>query len=221
MRMSRICVALAAAATVGACGPKLLPLADVQQLQARDGSYGQDIYGVRRAAGENVPTMRGNQILEIRTFATETNDFGNEVAGQELPGSECLVKAEDAATRIRTPGALHVPLYGYRSPDMTVQCIRPGFKDSIASVTKFNLTAAQNQQAIANAAATGGIIGALVGVAVGAAVAAANDPTNDEFNYRAPRLLMRPGEGSESLPEDPPAEAEMASDDAEAPAVTE
>lgn len=210
---------LVAAVLVSACGPKLLPLSDVQQLQARDGSYGQDIYGFRRAAGEDVPTMRGNQIVPIRTFTVKTNDFGNEVADQEVADAECLVKAEDAEARIRTPGALHVPVYGYRSPDMTVQCIKPGYQDAVNLINKFNLTQQRKNQAVANAAASGGLIGALVGVAVTAAISAANDPKNDDFNYRAPKLFLRPGEGSEALPAPvDPLPAPEGTETAEAPA---
>jgi hypothetical protein len=177
-----------------------MPLSDVQQLNARDGSYGQDIYGKRRVSGEAVPTMRGNQVVEIRTFTAKTNDFGNEVADQEVAGAECLVKAEDAEARIRTPGALHVPLYGYRSPDMTVQCIKPGFRDAVSTVNKYNLTQAQRAQSINAAGAGAGLIGALVATAVNVAVAAANDPTDDDYNYISPKLLLRPGDGSAALP---------------------
>lgn len=193
-------VALAVLTT--ACGPKPLPLADAQQLRAADGSYGQDIYGVRRAAGEAVPSMRGNQVIQVRTYTVKTNDFGNEVADQEIAGAECLAKAEDSSVIVRTPGALTVPLYGMRSPDMTIKCIKPGFQDAIAVVEKFNLTQARKNQAVANAAASTGLIGLVVGVAVSAAIAVANDPENDEFNYVKPNLWLRPGEGSRSLVED-------------------
>ena len=194
---------VAVALLTSACGPKLLPLADVQQLQARDGSYGQDIYGFRRAAGEDVPVMRGNQVLAIRTFTAKINSFGNEVVDQEVAGAECLVRAEDSQTRIRTPGALHVPLYGFRSPDMTVQCIKPGFQDAVHAVTKFNLTQQKKTRAVRNAARSGGLLGALVGVAISTAIAVANDPEDDDFNYRAASLVLRPGEGSEALPDTP------------------
>ena len=200
LRCLKVMSAVACGLLLSACGPQLMPLSDVQQLKAADGSYGQDIYGFRRAQGENVPNMRGNQVVEIRTFTAKTNDFGNEVADQEIAGAECVVIAEDSQAKIRTPGALHVPLYGYRSPDMTVQCIKPGFQDAVNAIGKYNLTQAQRSQAISNAAASGGIIGALVGVAVNVAVAAANDPTDDDYNYIAPRLLLRPGQGSGSLP---------------------
>lgn len=198
--MKPVLFACAVATLLGACGPKLLPLADVQQLASRDGAYGQDIYGVRRAAGEPVPAMRGNQVVDIRTFTVKTNDFGNEVRDQEVAGAECLVKAENSEARIRTPGALHVPLYGYRSPEMTVQCVKDGFQDTINTIGTFNLSARQRQQAVTSAGASAGLIGLAVGLAVGAAIAASADETQDVFNYAAPSLLLRPGQGSDALP---------------------
>lgn len=198
--LPRAAAVVAVATLASACGgPKLLPLADAQQLKAADGSYGQDIYGVRRAAGEDIPNLQGNQVVQIRTFTVKTNDFGSQVNDQEIPGAECEIVAEDATARIRTPGALTVPIYGYRSPDMTVKCIKEGYADAVAVMTKFNLTQAQKNQAVANAAASGGLIGALVGVAVTSAIAAANDPKNDDYNYPPPRLWLRPGQGSPSL----------------------
>lgn len=213
--MKPVILACAVATLLGACGPKLLPLADVQQLQSRDGAYGQDIYGVRRAAGEPVPAMRGNQVVHIRTFTSRTNDFGNEVADKEMPGAECVVKAENSEARIRTPGALHVPLYGYRSPDMTVQCVKDGFQDAINTIGTFNLSAQQRQQAVANAGAGAGLIGLAVGLAVGAAIAASTDETQDVFNYASPKLFLRPGQGSGALPA-PAGELPQAQQQAEA-----
>lgn len=180
------------AAVAAACAPKPLPLVQVVSLEANDGSFGQDIYGKRRAAGDPVPPLRGNQVLNIRTYLAETNDFGNEVRGTEMAGAECEVKTDGGSARVRTPGAVHVPLYGYRTPQLSVQCVQAGFADGIVTVGTFNKTHAETMAI----AAQGGIIG----VVLGAAVNAASDITNDDFYYVPPAVLMRPGEGSGTLP---------------------
>lgn len=190
--MKPVIFACAVATLLGACGPKPLPLADVKQLQAADGSYGQDIFGKRRAAGEPVPTMRGNQLLEVRTYNVEDGSFGNEVAGTEIAGAECQVRAEDAATNVRTPGAVHVPLYGYRTPAISVVCTREGYANAITPIRTYNRTQAER--------AAAGSQGGLIGVLVTAAINAASDETNDVFNYVQPRILLRPGT-PEPLPE--------------------
>ena len=168
-----------------ACAEKPLPLADVQQLKAADGSYGQDIYGKRRAAGEPVPVMRGNQLLEIRSYTVKEGDFGTEVRDKEIAGAECLVQAEDASATVRTPGAMHIPLYGYRTPAISIACRKDGFANAIVPVRTYNVT--QSDRAAVGAQ------GGLIGVLVTAAINAASDETNDVYNYVAPDIRMRPG----------------------------
>ena len=192
MRILTKLLLLCFAGAAAACVAQPLPLTQVVSMEADDGSEGPDVYAGRRAAGQAVPALSGNQVLEIRTYLTEENSFGTEVRGAEMAGAECDVKGDGGSARVKTPGAVHVPLYGYRTPQLSVQCVRNGFQDGIVSVGTFNLTHAQTMQI----ASQGGIVGVLLG----AAVNAASDITNDEFRYVQPSILMRPGEGSGALP---------------------
>ena len=184
-------------AGLSACGTPPLPLADVAVIKAADGSTdGMDIYAVRRAAGEQVPALRGNQIVEVRTYLPKTNDFGQEVPGQEIAGALCDVILDNHRAQVRTPGGVHVPLYGYQTAAFSVECQLDGFKKAIVVAQPFNQTIAQRRAAAGAAAGSAGLLGALVAVVVVEGINAASDETNDEFRYALPPVLMRQGTGT-------------------------
>ncbi len=182
------------ACLVSGCVEPKLPLADVAVIKAVNGDTdGMDIYALRRANGEDVPALRGNQIVEIRTYLPRTNDFGNEVPGQEVSGALCEAILDNHHAKVRTPGGIHVPIYGYRTAPFSVTCQMDGFNDAIVVANPFNKTIADRRASASAAAAGGGALGVLVAAVVVEGINAASDETNDVFHYNVPPILMRQG----------------------------
>ena len=202
---------LAAAASIillSACAEKRLPLADVTVIKASDGSSdGMDIYAARRKAGEPVPAMRGNQIVEVRSFLPRTNDFGNETTGQELVGARCDVSMGTHSASVMTPGGVHVPLYGKQSPEFSVRCVRNGFQPAVVVFRPYNKTVADRRAAAAASGASGGLLGALLATVVVEGINAASDDSNDVFQYADRPILLRPGRAGEQTAQTEPAPA--------------
>ena len=191
-------LAIACILLLSACGTPPMPLADVAVIKAADGATdGMDIYAMRRAAGERVPALRGDQIVEVRTYLPKINDFGQEVPGQEIAGALCDVVLDNHRAQVRTPGGVHVPLYGYQTAAFSVECQLDGFRKAIVVAQPFNQTIAQRRAAAGAAAGSAGLLGALVAVVVVEGINAASDETNDEFRYAVPPVLMRQGEGTD------------------------
>ncbi len=192
---------LAAAASIillSACAEKRLPLADVTVIKASDGSSdGMDIYAARRKAGEPVPAMRGNQIVEVRSFLPRTNDFGNETTGQELVGAKCDVSMGTHSASVMTPGGVHVPLYGKQSPEFSVRCARNGFQPAMVVFRAYNKTVADRRAAAAASGASAGLLGEGPELSTGRTINAASDDSNDVFQYADRPILLRPGGAGE------------------------
>lgn len=192
-RLRALVLGVSLVAAVSGCTQPGMPLSDVVVLRASaDPNSSTDIYAERRAAGEQVPAQRGTQIMEVRTYSPRINDFGNEVAGEELAGAVCDVALEEFGATVRTPGAVHVPLYGYRTAPMTLTCRLAGCEDCTVIAEPYNKTIADRRESASTAAAAGGLVGALVGVMIVEAINAASDETNDEFLYEVPPIIMRP-----------------------------
>ena len=58
--------------------------------------------GTLSRAGEKVPELAGDQLLDVRSFVTAEGPFG-EIAGEEFAGAKCLVKARDYSAQVTTP----------------------------------------------------------------------------------------------------------------------
>lgn len=206
----RIAGLLLIAVGLAACAVPKLPLTDVAVIKAPDGSAdGMDIYSGRRAAGETVPQLRGNQIIEVRTYLPRIDDFGNEVAGQEIAGASCEAILDTHRATVRTPGGVHVPLYGYVTAPMSLECEMPGFGKSIVVAQPYNKTISDRRASTSAAGAGGGLLGVLVATVIVEGINAASDETNDEFVYAVPPILMRKGaaaattETAAQIPVDP------------------
>ncbi|MEM7190206.1 MAG: hypothetical protein AAF439_11395 [Pseudomonadota bacterium] len=194
MRKLLLLFAVPAIALLAGCAEPQLPLADVAVIKAVDGSTdGMDIYAARRNAGESVPNQRGNQIVEVRTYLPKTDDFGQEVPGQEISGALCEAILDNHRATVRTPGGIHVPLYGYVTAPFSVTCNMDGFQKSVGIFKPFNKTISDRRAATASAGASGGLLGAVIAVVIVEGINAASDETNDEFIYGTAPILMRPG----------------------------
>ena len=199
----RFALTLLALGTVSAC-TEPLPLTGVTNLTAEDSEYGLDIYAARRASDSTVPAVRGNHIVEIRTF-DEVGSEDQTVA--EMAGAECLIQTDGGSAVVTSPAGVRVNVYGLRTPPMDVQCIKEGFSDATVILPPFNLTKARRLQ---SAAAAPGLIG-LVALTVVAGVNAASDETEHDFHYESKRIIMKKGSGSDALPE--PARLQPVSED--------
>jgi hypothetical protein len=179
-----------AAGLVSACAvTPPMALTDVQYLEAEDPQYGRDIYGARRTAGESVPMVLGNQAVEIRTVSPVTDSEGS-TKNVEFSDAQCVVVSDGAQVSVRSPGAVHAPLYGFQTPDMTVKCEKEGFDNGTAIIPTFNVTQQENLQIGSSAG--------LIGLLIMSGVNAASDETNDEYMYRFSPVVMKPSAAAPS-----------------------
>ena len=184
LALKRALIVLAVGLVSACAGTPPMPLTDVQYMKAKDPQYGRDIYGARRAAGESVPTVAGNQIVQIRTYSPITDSEGS-TKNVEFGDAQCVVDGDGTQVSVRSPGAVHVALYGFQTPQMTVKCEKEGFDNGIAIIPTFNMTQQENLQIGASA-------GGLIGLAIMAGVNAASDETNDKYMYGLSPVVMKP-----------------------------
>ena len=180
--MFRLSIGVLAVLLVAACAEKRMPLTSVAEV--RPTGLGMQGEFVRQ---------RGSQIVEVRTFmkrpkteeelaqedaTTAEADTGGPVDTTneiEFGGATCVLRGDRFAAEVTTPAGVRVPLYGYRSGALTLECAKDGFKPGIAVVETYNKTFAERRAG----AAGGGLLGALFIELVNAA----SDETNDEFEY--------------------------------------
>ncbi len=147
----------------------------------------------------------GSQIVEVRTFmkkdksdddvvevAASTGEGEASGSGQttnqvEVSGAECVLRGDRFAAEVVTPAGVRVPLFGYQTGELTLECSKDGFESGIAVVKIYNKTFAERN---ANAAS-----GGLIGVLVIGLFNAVSDQSNDEFEYLdTPVVLEKIGE---------------------------
>jgi hypothetical protein len=174
-------IALGALLLLAGCA-KPLEVGSITEIKPPPGTQGADVYATRRAAGEKVPDFAGDQLMEVRTFATTSPDGGG--TGDEFAGAQCKVSARDFSADVTTPAKVRVPVYRAQSSPLAVQCTKEGFQPKMTEVTAFNETKAGRY------AAGGG--GGLVGFLVVTAINAASDETTHDFKYPVARVNMEP-----------------------------
>ena len=178
----RLLGGLLAVLVLAACAEKRMPLTSVAEVQHNEPQV-----------GDTTLMRRGSQIVEVRTFvrklksdeevAKATFSTGEvEGPGQtrvteeiEIAEATCILKGDRFAAEVVTPAGVRVPLYGYQSGALTLECSKDGFEPGIAVVEPYNKTFAERRQG----AAGGGLLGALLIEIINAA----SDETNDEFEY--------------------------------------
>lgn len=107
----------------------------------------------------------------------------------EITGVPCDVTGSGFNTRVYTPAAVNVPVYGLRTKAIYVKCSYDGeaLDKSLAPV---NIT---EQKAVAQGA-SGGLLGALITSAV---VAGRKNKEHDEYGYNNISLVFKKGETTE------------------------
>lgn len=171
----RTLAVIACTISVAACAPNRLPLTAVVEVEQANGQIGGDVYADRRASGEVVPSQRGSQIFEVRTVIEVVNSENKSTSESEIEGADCLLEGDGFSAKVVTPTGVRVPLYGYRTGELTLECSKDGYGPAIAIAETYNKTFAERQ--------SGATSGGLLGVLIVSLINAASDETDDEFEY--------------------------------------
>lgn len=146
------------------------------------GIQGSDVLAPQRAAGQDVPPLRGQEIVTVRTFE-HVRKKGSELSSYtEIEDVACTLESEGYRAAIKTPAEVRVPDYGYASRPISVRCSAPGYKTAFGSASAYNKTADDRL----SSAGSGG----LAGVLVVALINAASDEKKHDFTYRPIRMTM-------------------------------
>jgi hypothetical protein len=138
---------------------KPLEVGSITEIKPRTaGAQGLDVYAKRRAAGEALPAMAGDQVVEVRTYSAGTPDKARE----EMAGAACSLSTGDFVADFTTPAKVRVPNYRDKSSVLAVSCDKPGYQRKLEEVAVYNATKANNLAAGSGA----GVVGLVVALAV-------------------------------------------------------
>lgn len=146
------------------------------------GAVGVDVYARARSQGNPVPSFRGQDTVQVRSFGT-----GEGGGRTELSGVPCELDSGLYTARFATPANIVVPDYGVNSPALFVRC-ETETQSGSSTVNVVNATAQERR----SGAAGTGVIGAII---IGAVNAAATDNETDDFAYPAITVQLRDLEG--------------------------
>lgn len=141
-----------------------------------------DVLAPQRNAGQDIPQLRGYEMVTVRTYEyvkKPNSDFGTNT---EIEGIGCELQSEGYRAAIKTPAEVRVPDYGYASRPLKVRCDAPGYKPAFASTVAYNKTTQQRM----SSAGSGG----LAGVVVVALINAASDEKKHDFSYHGINVRM-------------------------------
>lgn len=170
--------AIIAALTVMAGCAKPMEVSSITEIKPATGSRGVDVHEPKRQAGQSgVPEFAGDQLLEVRTYASK--EGSGEV---EIAGANCSLSAADFNATMQTPAKVRVPLYRGQSSTLAVACELPGYQKKMITVAPFDAT----RNARYSSGANTGVIG-LVAVT---AIDAFSDNTRNEWHYPLARVVL-------------------------------
>lgn len=167
---------MAVTALLAGCQTSQLPITNVTTAtSSMAGSNGLDVYAGRRKAGEAVPDFRGDQLVEIRSFAYEKSKDSSRKKRVEFAGANCSLKGTGFQGSAITPAKVRVPIYGYASSELVIRCVADGYGPVVHTARAINKTKSDRMQSASG--------GGLLGVVFVAAVNAASDETKHVFLY--------------------------------------
>lgn len=176
-------ILIAAVAGVSGCASSL-PIAEIADVRATDGSPSIDIYQNRRVAGQDVPDFFGDQLVTVRTYE-EIEDK----VDPELAGATCDIRGAGFTAMVTTPAAVRVPLYRSKTGTLSATCSKDGYAKRSGALAPVDVERGQAMQ-------TGAHFG-LIGFAVGAIVDAASDHSDNEWRYPGElHVTLTPAPGS-------------------------
>lgn len=148
---------------------------------AKGVQYG-DALAPQRAAGEDIPPLKGQKMVTVRTYGVAGKSDGQFASQTELEGIDCALESEGYHASVKTPAEIKVPDYGYASRPVSVHCQAPGYKTGFASVQPYDKTSAERLDAASN--------NGLVGIVAVALIDAATDKKKHDYNYRPVMVTM-------------------------------
>lgn len=157
---------------------KPLEVSSITEIKPQTGATGLDVYAARRAKGEQVPELAGDQIVEVRTYSEADGSVGQE----EIPGAQCKLSTPSFNADFTSPAKVRVPIYRSQSSTLAVSCHKDGFTDKLEEVAVFNATKNERLSLGSN--------GGLIGVALALAVNGMSDASQDDFKYPLVRVIL-------------------------------
>ena len=177
-----ILIAFVATALVACAKP--LEVGTISEIRPDNGPPGVDVYAARRRAGEKVPDLAGDQLLDVRSYVAEVGPLGGDIRGEEFPGAKCFIKGRDFSAEAITPARVRVPIYRLESSPLSIACRHDDFHAKSVVLSIYNKTKADRYAASSQ--------GGLAGLVVMTAINEMSDETKHEFAYPPARVLMTP-----------------------------
>lgn len=174
---ARLAVTCAVVLALAGCA-KGMEVGSITEIKAPPGSQGVDVYAAQRAAGQTVPDFAGDQIVEVRTYFADNDDYDK----GEFTGANCKLTSSNFSADFVTPAKVRVPIYRAQSSQLAVQCEKQGFKPRLVETAAVNETKQGTMAAGAGAGAIG-LVTALV-------INAVSDEKTHNFAYPAVRIEM-------------------------------
>ena len=141
-----------------------------------------DVLAPQRASGQDIPALRGQEMVTIRTYERLKKPDAQFSSLTEIEGITCEIESEGYKATVKTPAEIRVPNYGYASRLISSRCHAPGYKSGFESVKAYNKTGEQRM----SSAGSGGV----VGVVLVALIHAATDEKKHEFAYPPLKVTM-------------------------------
>ncbi|MGZ9718511.1 hypothetical protein [Rhizobium miluonense] len=141
---------------------------------AKGVQYG-DVLAPQRAAGQDIPSLKGQRVVTVRTYEDVRKKDAQFSTREEMEGVDCALESEGYRASVKTPAEIRVPDYGYASRPVAVRCQSPGYRAGYATVQPFDKTSSERLGAASN--------NGLAGVVVVALIDAATDKKKHEFSY--------------------------------------
>ena len=158
------------------CQAKKLPLAHTSVVTPTlAGASGVDVYAARRQNGEAVPSYRGDQFVEVRSYTKQQVKNSSRKKQVEFAGAQCGISGSGFKGEITTPAKIRVPIYGHESSELAVRCAAEGKTPVVRTVRAYNKTKSDRLK--------GSGSGGVLGVVLVAAINAASDEKKHVFLY--------------------------------------
>jgi len=166
------------------CQSTQLPVTNISAVTPSfEGAEGIDVYAGKRRNGETVPDLRGDQLIEVRSYEFQNSKNSSRKKKVEFVGARCSISGTGFEGNVTTPGKIRVPIYGHASSELAVRCVADGRQPAIQSVRAYNKTKTDRL----NGASSSGVLG----VVLIAAVNAASDETKHVFLYSPLNIEFR------------------------------
>ncbi|MDX5594261.1 hypothetical protein [Pseudovibrio sp. SPO723] len=146
------------------------------------GTQNGDVLAKQRAAGQDIPELRGQEIVTVRTYEYHRESKNQVASKKEIEGISCEITSDGYKASLKTPAEVRVPDYGYASRPITASCKAPDYRDGHASVTAFSKT---SQDRLSSASG-----GGLLGVVAVALIDAATDHKKHDYAYPTLSVTM-------------------------------